>query len=511
MHPTNRRFSAFGLSLSLSLDLGLAFGMGLCLSTRVATANVSAPMFQDNMVIQRRMAAPIFGTAAPGEAVTVSFRGQTKAATAGQDGRWQVKLDATEAGGPFQMGLKGNNTLTLNNVMVGEVWLCGGQSNMQRTLSGMGQTHLDTGRNARNTLIRSLSMTSQARWAVCTTTTALNFSAVAYYFGKDLQQALGVPIGLIATAVGGTPVERWMDTPGLRADPDLAKDTLQNDLYRKWITPVQPYGIRGAIWYQGESNGPNSQFYEKRFGSMIGGWRKAWGQGDFPFYLVQLANYKTLQTGPGDTSRFAEVREAQRHSLRIANTAMAVTIELGEAGDIHPQNKWDVGRRLALPAKHLIYGREQDRAYSGPLFDTCRRMGGLVRIRFDHAYGGLKARAGSLTGFALAGPDGKWHWAQAQVRGDTIIASAAEVPSPAKVRYAYASNPVCNLVNGVGLPGSPFEEAVPPEIPTALADGSLLRYPGDPALERVPHPGARDALGRKASGTARLPRFVPTP
>lgn len=479
--------------------IALPFILGSLAASHAHSA-VTAPMFQSHMVLQRQMAVPVFGTAAAGEEVTVDFRGQSKSTKAAANGRWMVKLDPMEAGGPFAMTIKGANTLALENVMVGEVWLASGQSNMARTLQGATGPNIDSGKAARITPIRSISMTSQAKWAVCTTSTALNFSAVAYYFGKDLHLALGVPVGLISGAVGGTPVERWMDVPSLLADTALAKDTTRNDLYRKWIQPVQPFAIRGVIWYQGESNATSSQSYEKRFGSLIGGWRKAWGQGDFPFHFVQLANYKPLQTAPGDTSRFAEVREAQRKCLQIRNTAMAVTVDIGDAGDIHPVNKWDVGRRLALPARYAVYGRRQDSARSGPMYDTCFRRGATVRVRFDHAHGGLVARASdTLKGFALAGADGKWAWATAAVRGDTVLLAAAGIDAPAKVRYAYASNPIGNLFNGTGLPASPFEEPVVAEKPSGLLasrreaprQGGILDVTGIPE-------GSFDLLGRSA-------------
>lgn len=484
--------------------IGLAMG----LACPAAYANVATVMFQDNMVLQRRMAVPVFGTAAAGEEVAVGFRGQTKTVRAGMDGKWMVKLDATEAGGPFEMVLKGANTLTLKNVMVGEVWLCGGQSNMEWSMNSIGGANQDSAKLATFPDIRVITMQfGRDKWAALTPEIALNFSATAYYFGKNLHTTLNIPIGLVSSSVGGTAVERWLDPAVIAADPALAKDTMAGDLYRKWIAPVQPYGIRGAIWYQGESNANGTApLYRSRIGSLITGWRKVWNQGDFPFYFVQIANYMALQTDPGETSLWADIREAQRQSLLIPNTAMAVAIDIGNAGNIHPVNKWDIGRRLALPARHLIYGRLQDSAHSGPTFDTCEKRGSLVRIHFKHAHGGLLDKsAGTLKGFALAGADNKWYWAAMLIRKDTVILSSSQVPAPTKVRYAWANNPAAvSLFNGAGLPASPFQADIPKEVPTALLLSTKAKNPGPSPLGSV----TADANGRRAGSEIRKPKVA---
>ena len=433
----------------------LCFSLVLAGST--ATANVSALMFQDNMVLQRRMAVPVFGSAAVNEDVSVSFRGQNKSAKAGANGKWKVILDATEAGGPFEMILKGANTLTLKNVMVGEVWLCGGQSNMEWTMNSIGGVNKDSAMLANFPNIRVITMQfGRDRWAALTPEVALNFSASAYYFGKDLHNSLNVPIGLISSSVGGTAVERWLDPATLAADPVLSKDTTAGDLYRNWIAPVQPYGIRGAIWYQGESNAnATAPFYRSRFGALITGWRKVWNQGDFPFYFVQIANH------------------------------------------------------MALPARHLAYGRLQDSAYTGPTFDTCEKKGSMVRVHFKHAHGGLVDKAsGTTKGFALAGADNKWYWAAMVIRKDTVILSTTNVPSPLKVRYAWANNPAgVSLFNGAGLPASPFQANVPKEVPTAIKITGRAMKSG----VQMAGPATADALGRRPDSDLRhsgLPRFL---
>lgn len=486
-------------------------GFALGLAFPAAHANVATVMFQDNMVLQRRMAVPVFGTAAAGEEVAVGFRGQSKSVKTGTDGRWMVKLDAMEAGGPFEMTIKGANTLTLRNVMVGEVWLCGGQSNMEWSMNSIGGANKDSAMLAAFPDIRVITMQfGRDKWAALTPEVALNFSATAFYFGKDLHRTLNVPIGLVSSSVGGTAVERWLDPAVIAADPVLAKDTLAGDLYRKWIAPVQPYGIRGAIWYQGESNANGTApFYRARFGSLITGWRKVWNQGDFPFYFVQLANHTALQTTPGENSLWADVREAQRQSLLLPNTAMAVAIDIGDAGNIHPVNKWDVGRRLALPARHLVYGRLQDSAHAGPTFDTCEKKGSLVRLRFKHAHGGLVDKStGTLKGFALAGTDNKWYWAAMLIRKDTVILSSSQVPTPTKVRYAWANNPAgISLFNGVGLPASPFQADIPKEVPTGILLSNRTKQPGHLSA------GSRsaDAIGRRAGSEIRKSKIVRFP
>lgn len=484
--------------------MGLAMG----LACPGAFANVATVMFQDNMVLQRRMAVPVFGTAAAGEEVAVGFRGQTRTVKAGADGKWLVKLDATEAGGPFEMTLKGANTLTLKNVMVGEVWLCGGQSNMEWSMNSIGGANRDSAKLADFPDIRVITMQfGRDKWAAMTPQVALDFSASAYYFGKDLHRTLNVPIGLVSSSVGGTAVERWLDPAVIAADPALAKDTMAGDLYRKWIAPVQPYGIRGAIWYQGESNANGTApLYRGRFGSLITGWRKVWNQGDFPFYFVQIANHMALQTDPGETSLWADIREAQRQSLLIPNTAMAVAIDIGDAGNIHPVNKWDIGKRLALPARHLIYGRLQDSAYTGPTFDTCEKRGSLVRIHFKHAHGGLLDKSpGTIKGFALSGTDNRWYWAAMLIRKDTVILSSSQVPTPTRVRYAWANNPTAvSLFNGAGLPASPFQANIPKEVPTDILLSNKAKNLGPTTLGSA----TADAIGRQAGSEIRKAKVV---
>jgi len=301
---------------------------------------------------------------------------------------------------------------------------------------------------------------------------------VAYYFGRELHETLKVPIGLVHSSWGGTPAEAWTPTAALRAEASLAplleqwkqritdarakgaKDPSLHhhhpgNLYRGMIAPLVPLSIRGAIWYQGESNAGRAWEYRTLFPVMIRAWREVWGRPDLPFHFVQLANFRKVEPQPGD-SAWAELRDAQQHTLRtVPHTGMAVTIDIGEAGDIHPKNKQDVGRRLARQALHAQYGKAA--VPSGPLYREHAHVGAKVTIHFDHVGDGLAARDGeTLLGFTIAGEDRKFVPATARIEGETVVVFSPQVPKPAAVRYAWADNPVCNLVNAEGLPASPF-------------------------------------------------------
>ena len=301
-----RRFLSVAPSLTtLTLALASAF-------PAAADVFLAAP-FSDHMVLQRSMAVPVWGKAGSGEEVTVLFRGQTKIATAGTDSLWSVKLDSTSWGGPFELEVrsKGKNTLKLSDVMVGEVWLASGQSNMEFDMNGIAAANLDSAKAADFPNLRLMNYRGSGKWATCTPATALYFSATAYYFGKDLQKALKIPVGIVSSAVSGTEIERWLDPATLAADPLLKNDAATGDLYRQFIAPLAPMAMKGAIWYQGESNANSSNgthpnwigtYYRSRFQAMIQGWRKVWGQGDFAFYYAQIANFMAAQTDPGEVS-----------------------------------------------------------------------------------------------------------------------------------------------------------------------------------------------------------------
>ncbi|MFQ6098543.1 MAG: sialate O-acetylesterase, partial [Armatimonadota bacterium] len=479
-------------------------------------ADVKVPaIIGDNMVLQRGVKVPIWGTADGGESVTVRLGERRKATVADENGRWLVKFGPLSAGGPYELRIAGANTVTLKNVLVGEVWVCSGQSNMQWPLQASRNAKEEIAAanypNIRLFTVGRVPAEEQQRdvqgeWVQCSPSTVPGFSAVAYFFGRDLHEALGVPIGLIHTSWGGTPAEAWTSRPALEAEPklqpllerwekaltDLPKFQAEYDakvakwqealqkakaegrpaprrprppwpLWKQWrpaslyngmIAPLIPYAIRGAIWYQGESNAGRAYEYRALFKAMIRDWRRNWKQGPFPFLFVQLANFMARKPEPGE-SAWAELREAQLRALSLPNTGMAVIIDIGEARDIHPKNKQDVGARLALAARKIAYG--EDIVHSGPIYDSMKVEGGKIRLRFKHVDGGLTAKGSKvLKGFAIAGADRKFVWANAAIRGDTVIVWSHKVPHPVAVRYAWADNPECNLYNAAGLPASPF-------------------------------------------------------
>ncbi|HJQ24074.1 MAG TPA: sialate O-acetylesterase [Blastocatellia bacterium] len=633
-----------------------------------ARADVRLPaLVGDNMVVQQNVPARVWGWAAPGEQVTVTMAGKSAKATADAKGRWEVRFGPFKAGGPHEMTIAAKNTIVLKNVLVGEVWVGSGQSNMEWPLQNAAhgadevaradhpEIHLFTVAKATALEPRA---DVQGRWVVCTPETAATFSAVAYFFGRELNEKLKVPVGLIHSSWGGTPAEAWTSRGALAAVPELrpmadaleraannlpearrayeaaqakweqehflqdagnhgldlgyaradfsdaewktmrlpqfwetaglqldgavwfrktvdlpaswagrdlqltlgpvddfdvtyfngakvgatgsetpnfymvprkytvpgalvhagrnviavrvfdhygqggfgggASDmtlsaagaqpiSLAGDwlykvemsveplkvdfstqpiappgvgnpntptvLYNAMLAPLVPYTIRGAIWYQGESNADRARQYRTLFPQMIRDWRAAWGEGNFPFLFVQLANFQARQAEPGE-SNWAELREAQWMTLREPATGMAVIIDIGEAGDIHPRNKQDVGHRLALWALAKTYGQSHE--FSGPLFESMAIEGNKIRVRFTHA-GGLRTSDGnSVQGFAIAGADGKFVWADATIDGKDVIVWSDAVPQPVAVRYGWADNPAVNLTNGAGLPASPF-------------------------------------------------------
>lgn len=495
-------------SLGLSLLLLVA-----CASLALAEVRLPA-LFSDNAVFQRGVPVQVWGWAAPDELVSVSFAGQTVRTTALADGTWKLQLNAMPAGGPYDLTA---NRVTVKNILVGEVWIASGQSNMQWNVQGaMNSTEeiaaADYPKLRMFTVPNVIAATPQTdckgSWAICSPQTVARFSAVGYFFGRELFQALNVPIGIIHTSWGGTPAQAWTDEQTLLDNPALkpmadgknqglasyanaaftamsawlpqasaaqaagkplplpptlppdprASPGMPTGLYNAMIAPLIPYSFQGAIWYQGESNAGNPAQYRVLFPAMIQGWRRNWGQGDFPFLFVQLANYMSTHEQPTDT-QWAQLREAQALTLSLPNTGMAVTIDIGTPNNIHPPNKQEVGRRLALWARHLSYG--QDLVYSGPLYKSMVVEGKTIRLRFDHVGGGLVAKGGPLKGFAIAGADGRFVWADATIDGETVVVQSPEVAAPIAVRYAWDDNPVCNLYNQEGLPASPFRTDMP--------------------------------------------------
>ena len=484
-------------------------------------ADVTLPtILSDHMVLQRDMELPIWGWAEPGEEVSVVVAGQTHTTTADAEGNWRVTLDPLSLGEPLTMVVEGNNRLEVTDILVGEVWLCSGQSNMQWELKQVWNADLDMA-TAKYPNIRLLTVNNPAsqtptknvdhQWNACTPETAGRFSAVGYFFGRQLHQTLDVPIGLIDNAWGGSACEAWIRRDRLEGNPlygplmerwkkteaefDVAKARAEYEkklaawekevaelkqeakmpprpwwrnpltgqhrpanLYNGRLMPIMPFGIRGVIWYQGETNAGRAYQYRDMFPLMIQSWREDWQQGDFPFYWVQLADYTPELPEPGD-SDWAELREAQTMTLdRVPNTGEAVIIDLGEASNIHPRNKVDVAKRLARWALARDYGMEIP--YRSPRFESMDIGSGKIVVGIDTYGSRLRTvDAREVQGFAIAGEDRQWVWAQAKIVGkgrDRIEVWSDEVPKPVAVRYAWANNPVCNVYSETGLPLTPF-------------------------------------------------------
>ena len=477
------------------------------------------PLFSDNAVLQQEIPVPVWGTAADGERVTVEFAGQKRSTTA-TNGFWMIRFRPMKAGTqPSSMTVSGpSNSVTITNLLVGEVWICSGQSNMERQLGLRNGQKPIAGYEAavaaanfpeiRHFLVKQTVSTNPlsevtGSWQVCSPETVTNFTAVGYFFGRDLHKALGVPVGLLHVSWGGTPAETWTRKEAFETNPLLApilsrytndianyparlakyqadesrlkeeysnavakalleakptprppappRDPLKSQnspsmLFNGMLHPLIPYAIRGVIWYQGEANSGRSKVYRDLFPAMIADWRTLWGEGNFPFLFVQLAPCRG--TGP-------EIRESQLLTLsKSTNTAMVVTTDHGDADDIHPAEKEPVGQRLALAARVLAYGDRIE--YSGPLFREVRFRGSNAVVSFSHIGTGLVARGRDLKGFEIAGSDGAFVSATAVIDGTNVLVSSAGILKPAAVRYGWTNVPDGNLFNAAGLPASPF-------------------------------------------------------
>ena len=443
-------------------------------------------LFADHMVIQRERSVPVWGRTTPGATVQVRMAARTARTVAEADSTWRVELPALDAGGPHTLTVtSGAATRTFEDVLVGEVWLASGQSNMEWPVRAAQHADQEIAAaqddrlrlfTAARTDARTPQWDVMGTWAATQPETVADFSAVAYYFGRRLRAELGVPVGLISSNWGGTPVEAWTSASALDAVPafralldafDVGPDSLKDAvsrpqdvpsaLYNGMIAPLVPYALRGVIWYQGESNAhtlAQAAQYRTLFPMLIQDWRARWDQPTMPFLFVQLANFMEPPQRPVQTAPWPLLREAQTHALTLSHTGMAVTIDIGAADDIHPRNKQDVGGRLARAALHGTYG--QDVAPSGPLYQRMEREGSAVRLHFDHVAGRLDARGGPLQGFAIAGPDRSFVEAQARIEDGTVVVSSPDVDNPVAVRYGWANNPSVNLYNAVGLPASPF-------------------------------------------------------
>jgi sialate O-acetylesterase len=474
--------------------------VGLSVSAALAAVSVTNA-FSNNMVLQRAKAVPIWGKANSGEQVTITFNGQTKTVTTPSNGSWRVVLDPMPEGGPYTMTIKGASTVTITGVYLGEVWQCAGQSNMDTRVSYYGQ-YSEVQKNTNMPLLRYYTLRQPGqttKWETCTSPALVGqLSCLGFFFGRELQQKLGtVAVGLIVTAVGGTTLASWLDPEALSANPSIkTSDSTAGSMYNAWVAPVAGYAIRGTVMIQGEQDrsGGLSQYYAARFPLLINGWRAAWGQGNFPFYWVQLANYGTVQTAPNEGGSTAVIREGQRLALSLPTTAMAVAIDLGDS--LHFGHKLEAGHNLALIPRALLYG-ETDLVYSGPLFESKTIAGNKIKLKFRFVGGGLTGKDGAaLKGFAVAGSNNNFVWADAVISGDTVIVSSASVSAPTQVHYSYAGNPIGNLYNKDGLPASPFitEGA---QIPVGIAHGERLpRVAGRPLWGDRPDKLYVNTLGR---------------
>ena len=455
------------------------------------------------MVVQQKMPVKVWGWTKPGQEVTVTLAGKSANGKAGDDGRFDVAIPAVDAGGPYTLEIKADETRTIKDVLVGEVWICSGQSNMQWNVANSTDADLER-LAAKHPNIRMINfpqvgsqepiLTHDRQWMECTPDTVSGFSAVGYFFARQLHDTIDVPIGMINNAWGGSACEAWINRDVLNADPQYApmmerwtglekqyadlsvksdlnddeKKVLQNlknqmggnsrpsNIYNGVLKSHLGYTIRGAIWYQGESNAGRAYQYRELFPLMISNWRQEWGQGDFPFYWVQLADFYDEKPEPTE-SAWAELREAQTMTMaKLPHTGEAVIIDIGEGKDIHPKNKVDVGRRLARWALANEYGIAVP--YHSPQYHSMEKKDAKIELTFDHADGGWHPfDVKQPVGFAVAGEDKKFVWADATILPDgRIEVSSSVVANPVAVRYAWADNPVCNMFTTAGLPMTPF-------------------------------------------------------
>lgn len=494
----------------------------ICAGVTHGWADVKLPaLFSDHMVLQQGASVPVWGWAEPGEEITVTVQGQIRRAKAGNDGKWMVKFKKLKSGEPTTLVVEGKNRIVVQDVLVGEVWLCSGQSNMGMTVDQCKDFEEEkAAANLPSIRMFTVGRNSQAvpqtncigAWVICSPATVAKFSATAYFFGREIYQRRNVPVGLINSSWGGTAIEAWTsmeaqsrlpefstisekwkpiaegtwderkataeyknalrrwkadvkkakaDNKALPRQPQKPVDPRLNqnfpaNLFNGMIAPLIPYSFRGVVWYQGENNAIATfpQLYGLQLRTMIKDWRTRWGD-DFPFVWVQLPEWRDAQKQPVESTGWTTVREQMLKTLDVPHTGMAVALGLGDAKDIHPKNKQDLGKRLASWALAEVY-RDKNAVASGPLPKSVKLKGNEVIISFKHTERGLISQGASLKGFAICGADHRWFYADARIDGSKVIVSSAEVADPVAVRYAWADNPKFSLYNGAGLPASPF-------------------------------------------------------
>lgn len=485
-----------------------------------AKAKLRLPsLFSHNMILQRDMEVPVWGWANPGKKVELILNSHKKETISDANGKWKIILNKMSADENLEMIISSEkDTIVLKNISIGEVWICSGQSNMEfqlgKSLNGENEV-----KNASNPLIKLFTVTHKSSneeledcegvWKICTPENVKNFSAVAYYFAKNIGKEINIPIGIIQATWGGSPIEAWISKKTLESDnafnpvferwekyvkefPTILNEFNQNrdlllskwkedsaksvslgfapprkpsapieplgrntpsGLYNGMIFPLAPYGIRGVIWYQGESNVERYNEYAKLFPALIKDWRKTWDIGDFPFYYVQLPNFSRKPEPSG--SGWPELREVQRKTLSIANTGMAVTIDIGDSMDLHPRNKSDVGYRLAIIALANVYGKNNI-ICSGPLYKSFELYENKVVLYFDFSVGLTTKDGDKLKGFQISSDNIIFFDANAVIENDHVLVWSEKIDKPSAVRYAWGDNPKGNLFNQSGLPASPF-------------------------------------------------------
>ncbi len=458
----------------------------------ISYADVRLPkIFGDSMVLQRERPIAIWGWADAGEKITVRFRAQTRTTAADNSGRWKVLLGPEKAGENYNLVVAGKNTINLKGVMVGDIWVCSGQSNMEMAVKHVmnateeiqqadypGIRHFNLPRAVSGIPLDDLS--DGGSWKTATPSNVADFTAVGYFFARELYRKLKIPIGLLHSSWGGTMVETWISRHGFENSDHFAPviagipmpdiDSLSEAgvsvgpnrypslLFNAMIHPVLQLPIRGVIWYQGETNARRAYEYRTSFPLLIEDWRNHWQQGDFPFYFVQLSSFKADNGNSSKGSTWAELREAQALTLRVPNTGMAVTTDIGDANDIHPRNKQDVGKRLAASALHFTY--REPGVHTGPTYETMKIDGEKATILFSQTGTGLMVKHdkyGYIRGFEIAGADRKFYYARAVREGHRVVVQADEVKEPVAVRYAWADDAgEANLYNKEGFPAAPF-------------------------------------------------------
>jgi len=520
--------TSFSLPLVLILLLGVS-----------AEAKIKLPaVISDHMVLQQEANVNLWGWAEPGEKIAAKFGDKSAETVTGPDKKWRVRLGTLKAGTTGDLTISGTDSITIKDVLVGEVWVASGQSNMEMVVKSSANPNeeiaaADYPKIRMFTVTKANSLTPkedcEGTWQVCSQATAGAFSAVGYFFARELHKKLNVPVGVIHTSWGGTPAEYWTPAAVIEREPAFKMYTERWDKVKadypkakeaydaamaKWkeaaeqakaegkpaprapgaprggdafgapgclwnamVEPLLGYTIQGAIWYQGESNanGGDAKLYRLLFPTMILSWRQAWAQGglagsdnpEFPFLFVQLANFRQRYEQPVD-SDWAVLRESQLMTLELPRTGMAVIIDIGDAVDIHPKNKQEVGRRLALSALAQVYYIDME--FSGPIYSGYQPEDERIRLSFRNADGLKAADGGKIKGFAVAGEDKKFVWADVAIEGDHVLISSPQVTKPVAVRYGWADNPECNLVNSAGLPASPFRtDTWPQQLPKSPA------------------------------------------